>query len=363
VTVPVAATPLSRLLGLALLDREAAGPGLLIPRCRSVHTLGMRFPLHVVFLDRRSRVVKTRPAVPPGRLLFCPGAAYVLELPYEGIDPMGHTRHVDHLYRRQLHSRRPGRPSSWAGESLGCPSLKGNVLPDVERLATVVVCEDDELTRELLCDQLTADRYRTLPAPSASDALRLCGYNQPDLMILDLGLPDAPGIDVLRELRGADGATARLDPELPVLILSGFGSEADRVRAFAAGADDFVVKPFHYPELVARVGAVLRRRSQRRQGTIRIGELVIDPVVRKVTVRGREVALANKEFTLLRTLAAEPRRVFTKQELLRDVWGYRSMGRTRTLDSHASRLRRKLDPEGSRFVFNCWGVGYRLIEG
>ena len=122
-------------------------------------------------------------------------------------------------------------------------------------------------------------------------------------------------------------------------------------------------KPFHYPELAARVAAVLRRRNGGRQGPIRVGELVVDSATRRVRVGDREVKLANKEFALLRALAAEPRRVFTKDELLRDVWGFRSQGRTRTLDSHASRLRRKLDPEGCRFVFNCWGVGYRLIEG
>jgi DNA-binding response OmpR family regulator len=116
------------------------------------------------------------------------------------------------------------------------------VLPNVEELATVVVCEDDDPTRELLCDHLTADRYRALPAPSASDALRLCGYNQPDLMVLDLGLPDAPGIDVLREIRRSG---ERFDPDLPVLILSGRSSEADRLRGFEAGADDFVLKPTH----------------------------------------------------------------------------------------------------------------------
>jgi DNA-binding response OmpR family regulator len=107
----------------------------------------------------------------------------------------------------------------------------------------VVVCEDDEPTRELLCDQLTADRYRALPAPSASDALRLCGYKHPDLMLLDLVLPDAPGIDVLRGIRAAEGASDRLDPGLPVIVLSGRGSEADRVRGLRAGADDYVVKP------------------------------------------------------------------------------------------------------------------------
>jgi DNA-binding response OmpR family regulator len=233
------------------------------------------------------------------------------------------------------------------------------VLPNVEELATVVVCEDDDSTRELLCDHLTADRYRALPAPSASDALRLCGYNHPDLLVLDLGLPDASGIDVLREIRAAG---ERFDPNLPVVVLSGRTSEADRLRGFEAGADDYLPKPFHYPELLARVAAVLRRRSGRREGPIRIGDLKLDPVRRRVEVAGREVELANKEFTLLRALAAEPYRVFTKDELLRDVWGFRSQGRTRTLDSHASRLRRKLDPDGARFVFNCWGVGYRLLE-
>ncbi len=236
------------------------------------------------------------------------------------------------------------------------------MLPEIESLASVVVCEDDQATLELLCDHLTADRYRTLPAPSASDALRLCQFKQPDLMILDLGLPDAAGIDVLREVRASDGVSCRFDPELAVIVLSGRGTDADRVRGLSAGADDYLVKPFHYPELAARLAAVLRRRGQARRGAIRVGELVVDPVTRTVRVGERFVELANKEFALLRALASEPQRVFTKEELLRDVWGFRSMGRTRTLDSHASRLRRKLDPEGARYVFNCWGVGYRLVE-
>jgi len=175
-------------------------------------------------------------------------------------------------------------------------------------------------------------------------------------------LPDASGLDVLREIRATDGSNGRFDPGLPVVVLSGRGAPADRVRGLVEGADDYVVKPFHYEELVARLRAVLRRRAQRRQGPRRIGELFVDPSTREVRVAGRRVELANKEFALLRALAAEPTRVFSKQELLRDVWGFRSMGKTRTLDSHASRLRRKLDPEAGRFVVNCWGVGYRLVE-
>jgi DNA-binding response OmpR family regulator len=237
------------------------------------------------------------------------------------------------------------------------------MLPASEPEATLVVCEDDAPTLDLLCDHLDADRFRALPASSAADALRLCHYNDPDLLLLDLRLPDASGLDVLREIRASGGPTGRFDPVLPVIVLSGRSTEVDRVRGFAEGADDYVVKPFHYQEVAARIRAVLRRRDSRREGPRRIGDLFIDPSRRKVRVADREVPLANKEFALLRALAADPHRVFTKDELLRDVWGFRSMGRTRTLDSHASRLRRKLDPETGRYVVNCWGVGYRLLDG
>jgi DNA-binding response OmpR family regulator len=237
------------------------------------------------------------------------------------------------------------------------------MLPSAEPEATVVVCEDDPPTLDLLCDHLHADRFEALAAPSAADALRLCHYNDPDLLLLDIRLPDASGLDVLREIRASAGPTGRFDPVLPVIVVSGRSSDVDRVRGFSEGADDYVVKPFHYQEVAARIRAVLRRRDARREGPRRIGDLFIDPSRRKVRVADREVALANKEFTLLRALAADPHRVFTKEELLRDVWGFRSMGRTRTLDSHASRLRRKLDPEAGRYVVNCWGVGYRLVDG
>ncbi len=237
------------------------------------------------------------------------------------------------------------------------------MLPSTEPEATLVVCEDDPPTLDLLCDHLLADRFEALAAPSAQDALRLCHYNDPDLLLLDLRLPDASGLDVLREIRASAGPTGRFDPVLPVIVLSGRSSDVDRVRGLTEGADDYVVKPFHYQEVAARIRAVLRRRDSRREGPRRIGDLFIDPSRREVRVGDREVALANKEFTLLRALATDPHRVFTKEELLRDVWGFRAMGRTRTLDSHASRLRRKLDPETGRYVVNCWGVGYRLLDG
>jgi DNA-binding response OmpR family regulator len=108
---------------------------------------------------------------------------------------------------------------------------------------------------------------------------------------------------------------------------------------------------------------VLRRRIGRRDGPIRVGDLALDPLRRKVVVGEREVTLAKKEFALLRVLISDPTRVFAKEELLDEVWGFRGKTRTRTLDSHASRLRRKLDPVHSRYVINCWGIGYRLVDG
>ncbi|MGN6663858.1 MAG: response regulator transcription factor [Solirubrobacterales bacterium] len=237
------------------------------------------------------------------------------------------------------------------------------MLPQREDIASLVVCEDDDVTLDLLCEHLAADRFGVMPAPSASDALRLCRYNQPDLLLLDLSLPDASGLDVLREIRDADGVDSRFDPRLPVIVLTGRGGDMDRVRGLDSGADDYVVKPFKYGELRARINAVLRRREARHEGPTRVGDLVIDPVRRRVTVGDRVVLLSKKEFALLRALAVNPTRVFTKEELLDSVWAYKGNSKTRTLDSHASRLRRKLDPDKGRFVINCWGYGYRLIDG
>ena len=236
------------------------------------------------------------------------------------------------------------------------------MLPQRREIANLVVCEDDAPTLELLCDHLVADRFTALPAPSAADALRLCRFNRPDLLLLDLSLPDASGLDVLRAIRDADGEGAQCDPALPVIVLTGRGADADRVRGLELGADDYLVKPFHYGELRARIGAVLRRGAGASEGPFRVGNLVLDPVRRKVWVGDRQVALSNKEFGLLKALIAEPARAFSKRELLEAVWGYRTPASTRTLDSHASRLRRKLDPESGRFVVNDWGYGYRLVD-
>jgi DNA-binding response OmpR family regulator len=230
--------------------------------------------------------------------------------------------------------------------------------------ATILVVEDDDATRTFLADNLTADGFELLVADCAKDGLRLLETKFPDLALIDIGLPDGSGLDLIRRVRDADGLASRVDPRTPLMLLSGRASELDRIRGFERGADDYVCKPFSYPELRGRVGALLRRSGQRpRTGRTRVGELTIDPASREVTMRGDRIELSAKEFALLRALATEPTRVWTKEELLRGVWGFRSLGTTRTLDSHACRLRQKLGRHGDKLVVNVWGVGYRLIDG
>ena len=231
--------------------------------------------------------------------------------------------------------------------------------------ATILVVEDDQATRTFLADNLTADGYELLVADCARDGLRLLETKFPDVALVDLGLPDGSGLDIVRRVRASDGVASRIDPAVPLVVVSGRGGELDRLRGFDRGCDDYVCKPFSYPELRARLKALLSRVEMdcRRSPVIEVGRLRIEVAQRRVSLDGEEVLVSQKEFELLRTLATEPTRVFTKDELLRAIWGFRSRGSTRTLDSHACRLRRKLVTEGERYVVCVWGVGYRLIDG
>ena len=230
--------------------------------------------------------------------------------------------------------------------------------------ATLLLVEDDPVIRTFLADNLTADGYDLLLAATLEEAMRELEFKRPELAIVDLKLPDGSGLELVRRVRAADGVSSRLDPTLPLIMVSGSGTELDRVRGFERGLDDYVVKPFAYGELLLRIAAVLRRTQARvHRGLLRVGELEIDPAARATTLRGRKIELAAKEYALLRTLASSPTRVFTKEELLRDVWGFRTHGSTRTLDSHACRLRQKLRSQGDQFIVNVWGVGYRLVDG
>jgi DNA-binding response OmpR family regulator len=185
-----------------------------------------------------------------------------------------------------------------------------------------------------------------------NDGFQVVGEEaQPDLVLLG----DSAALDEYRSRHG----------DVPVIVLGEPESDAvDRVRALDRGCDDFLARPFDYEELLARIRAVLRRTTPAAHELRRAGPITADLATRCVTVDGVPVTLAGKEYELLLKLMTDPTRVFTKEQLLREVWGFRSLGRTRTLDSHASRLRRKLGAAVPGFyVLNVWGVGYRLLDG
>jgi DNA-binding response OmpR family regulator len=227
----------------------------------------------------------------------------------------------------------------------------------------LVLAEQEPETRGFLERHLADDGFEVLRAERGREALELAEQVKPDLVLVGSSLPDGSGAEVCRRLR--EGEPGRSwDRDVPVILLGRDGTDVvDRVRAFRRGCDDYVSYPLHYEELVARIRAVLRRSTPQQVERMEVRDLVVDRRTRRVTVGGEAIALAGREYDLLVALAADSARVFTKEELLRDVWGFRSLGRTRTLDSHASRLRRKLNaPTGGDFVVNVWGVGYKLVD-
>jgi len=224
----------------------------------------------------------------------------------------------------------------------------------------ILVVDDDLELQRLISFTLRQAGYLVIEAGNGPAALATAEAERPDLVLLDAILPDASGFELCGRLRAGEPGRA-WNRDVPVIMVSTRGDPVDRVRGFARGADDYVVRPFVYDELVARMRAVLRRSSGPRHTHLSVRDLEIDLAARLVTVAGEPVQLSAKEYELLVALAEDPERVFKKEDLLRDVWGFRSLGRTRTLDSHASRLRRKLNRDGDAgYVLNVWGVGYRL---
>jgi DNA-binding response OmpR family regulator len=227
--------------------------------------------------------------------------------------------------------------------------------------STILLAEESDATRLFLASNLSADGYHVLVAQDRAKALALLSVNQPDLIVIDV---NGQTLAIVDAVRSGEGLAGRVDPDTPMIVLSADADRLHRIRVLERGGDDIVAKPFSYPELRARIGAVLRRSQIRRGARIlRAGPIMIDVRSREVRVAGRPIELSDKEYRLLVTLAGEPTRVFTREELMRGVWGLETFGRTRTLDSHAYRLRRKLGESGDRLVVNVWGVGYRLTDG
>jgi DNA-binding response OmpR family regulator len=234
-------------------------------------------------------------------------------------------------------------------------------------VGSILVAERDPKAGQRLAEQLTADGFRVLRARTVEHARSLVAAG--DVQLAIIGGLESPGasLGLLAEIRGEGRApwagSSRWSSSLPVIVVSADAQEADLLRAFNAGADDFLARPARYLELRARLRAVLRRASQESEerSLITVGSLQIDTLAHKVSVHGREVSLRRLEYELLVHMAGSPARVFEKQELLQAIWGYRCPGTTRTLDSHASRLRRKLGGDGESWVLNTRGVGYRLI--
>lgn len=221
----------------------------------------------------------------------------------------------------------------------------------------ILVVEDDTRIRRELLDALRGAGYEVEVAVSFRDGT-ISAERDYALILLDLGLPDGDGLEIVRRLREAGRG-------VPILILTARDTPDSRVRGLDAGADDYVVKPFHMPELVARVKSLLRRSGRTvGQGLVRLDDLWIDPEPRRAGKGEEEIELKPREFDLLLFLMQHPGRTWTRDQLLDRVWGAGFTGDARTVDLHVRRLRSKIEDDSSdpRFIETVWGVGYRMAE-
>ncbi len=223
----------------------------------------------------------------------------------------------------------------------------------------ILVVDDDKKTVELIKLYLEKDGYRVLAAYNGRQALELARQKQPDLIVLDLMLPEVDGLDVCQALRA--------ESKIPIIMLTARTTEEDKLLGLELGADDYVTKPFSPRELLARVRAVLRRVGEEEYQSplqVHFGDLVVDFVRHEVRVRGEPVHLTPREFKLLEVLIKEPGRAFSRLELLDRVFGFDYEGLERTVDAHIMNLRKKIEPDPGRptYIQTVYGIGYKFTE-
>jgi two-component system, OmpR family, response regulator ResD len=218
----------------------------------------------------------------------------------------------------------------------------------------VLVVDDDPIVRDVLSRYLARGGFKVATAEDGEAAIAAFDAQRPDLVLLDLMLPRIDGFGVFDVIR-RNGST-------PVIMLTAKGEEADRIAGLDFGADDYVAKPFSPKEVLARVRAVLRRASKPQAGTLEFGELVIEGSSRRVTRADDEITLTPREFDLLYLMASHPNRVFTRVELLDELWDFAFDGDPSTITVHMRRLREKIEPDASRpqHIITVWGAGYRF---
>ena len=225
-------------------------------------------------------------------------------------------------------------------------------------MRTILVVDDEVRITQLVRDYLVHAGYAALTAGDGRSALALYRTEKPDLVVLDLGLPEIDGLDVARELRKLGNT--------PIIMLTARAEETDKLIGLELGADDYITKPFSPKELVARVRAVLRRADNvSPQGQVmQVADMTIDPSRMRVTVADRQVELTSTEFELLVTLAKQPGRIFTRAQLLDSVRGVAFESYERAIDAHIKNIRRKLemDPHTPRYVLTVHGVGYKFSD-
>lgn len=221
-----------------------------------------------------------------------------------------------------------------------------------ERPVRVLVVDDEELIVEMLTMGLNYEGFEVSVARTGFEALDQARSAKPDIVVLDVMLPGIDGVEVCKRLRASS--------DVGLLMLTARGEVEDRVMGLDSGADDYLIKPFTFRELLARVGAILRRKGVNLQQALRAGDLVLDRQTRRVTRGGRAVELTPREFDMLELFLTHPRQVFSREVILNRVWGYDYFGDTNVIDVHIRHLREKLEDEGRHLIRSVRGVGYSL---